>query len=166
MQETFNHLLGLDLEGDLLSWWQMSLRAIVVFFVALILIRLGGKRIFGKNAALDIVMGIMLGSILSRAITGNAPFGPVLAATTVLMALHRLLAYIAYQYEGFGKLVKGEAEPLVKDGQLQREQMEKRNITTRDLEEFMRTQGKTNDLSEVKEAFLERNGSISIITRK
>lgn len=51
-------------------------------------VRIAGKRVFGKWAALDIIVSIMAGSNLSRALTGNAPLGGTLAATSLLMGLH------------------------------------------------------------------------------
>jgi hypothetical protein len=35
----------------------------------------------GEATAFDMLLGIMVGSIVSRVITGNAPLGPALAAT-------------------------------------------------------------------------------------
>ena len=35
----------------------------------------------GETAAFDMLLGIMVDSIVSRVITGNAPLGPALAAT-------------------------------------------------------------------------------------
>jgi hypothetical protein len=42
----------------------------------------------GEAPAFDMMLGIMVGSIVSRAITGNAPLVPALAATATLIALH------------------------------------------------------------------------------
>ena len=52
-------------------------------------------RVFGKWSALDIIVSIMVGSNLSRALTGSAPLVGTLAATTLLMALHWVLAQLA-----------------------------------------------------------------------
>jgi hypothetical protein len=34
-------------------WWQMMIRAFTVFFIALIIVRFGGTRIFGANTSFD-----------------------------------------------------------------------------------------------------------------
>jgi hypothetical protein len=64
---------------DQLNAAQMALRAVVVYVVTVIIVRLGKKRFMGQGTAFDVILGIMLGSIVSRAITGNAPFFPALA---------------------------------------------------------------------------------------
>ena len=43
-----------DLVGRDITWWQMTLRGVLVFFYGLALVRLAGARIFGKLAAFDI----------------------------------------------------------------------------------------------------------------
>lgn len=74
MEETFRHIIGPD--SNAINWWQMCIRGVLIFCIALLLVRVGDRRIFNKNAAFDIVLSIILGSVLSRAITGNAPFVP------------------------------------------------------------------------------------------
>jgi uncharacterized membrane protein YcaP (DUF421 family) len=80
--------LGLQLESQDLGVVQMSLRALVVFILATLMIRIGDKRFMGKSTALDVMLGIVFGSVVSRAITGNAPFFPTLAAGFVLVLAH------------------------------------------------------------------------------
>ena len=154
-----NEIIGS--EGDI-EWWQMGIRAFIVFFAAIVIVRVGDRRIFGKNAAIDIVLGIILGSVLSRAITGNAPFFPALFASVVLMVLHWVLAKMAFNSERFGWLVKGCEKQLIKDGVLLKDAMKSSQITENDLYEVVR-QSKMEDLSKIKNAYIERNGNISLI---
>lgn len=162
MEAFFEDLLGTQ---DDIAWWQMGIRAVIVFLSALLILRSGDRRIFGKNAAFDIVLGIILGSVLSRAITGNAPFGPAIFASVVLMGLHWILAYFAYHFPKFGKLVKGREIQLMKGGNLEKKAMGQTNITEHDLEEACR-QNSVETLKDVKDAFIERSGNISIIKAK
>lgn len=163
--DTFNLLFGISDES--LSWWQMSFRAVGVFFAALAIMRIGSHRIFGKNTAFDIVLGIIYGSILSRAITGNSPFFPTLAAALTLVMLHKLLAMIAFSKGSrFGNLIKGEPKELVKDGKLQWEVMRDSSVTENDIKEALRSCGHKPDISTIYRACLERSGDISIICKE
>lgn len=157
-------VLGIDSED--LTWWQMSVRAVVVFMAALVIIRIGNNRVFGKNSALDIVLGIIYGSVLSRAITGNSPFFPTLVAALVLVLLHNALAVVAFHSDfGFGYFVKGESVKLIEEGNLQEKALKKHCITKDDLREALRNSGNESDLSDIKSAYLERSGKISIILK-
>lgn len=164
MQEFIDTALGLG--EDSLNWWQMAARAVVVFVAAMLILRTGSQRIFGKHTVFDIVLGIIYGSVLSRAITGNSPFFPTLVAALVLVILHNVFAYIAYHTQHFGKIVKGSPKMLVKDGELQEDNMRKSSVTMHDLEEAMRTRGGINDIKQIEQACLERSGEISIVVKK
>ena len=158
--------LGLGLEGKDINVWQMSLRAVVVFTAAIALVRLGNQRFMGKSTALDVMLGIVFGAVVSRAITGNAPFFPTLAAGLVLVILHWMLSAIAFRSHRFGVLVKGKDLLLVREGEILWENMRRAHITRADLEEAMRQHGKTPDLGQIGAAHLERNGEISILPKK
>ena len=69
---------------------QMALRAIVVYVATVLIVRLGKKRFMSRATAFDVILAIMLGSLVSRAIAGSAPFVPTLVASAVLLALHWL----------------------------------------------------------------------------
>ena len=151
-------------EGDTITWWQMSLRACLVFLYGIVLLRLAGTRIFGKSAPLDIVMSVIIGSNLSRTLTGNAPVVEVFIATAVLLALHWVLAHAAQRWRPVATLVKGRPLELVRDGEIDHGAMRHEGIGMRDLETAMRSSGCT-DMADIGRATLERDGSITIVTR-
>src|SRR5215213_531735 len=67
---------------------QMALRAVVVYGAVVLIVRMGKKRFMSRATAFDVILGIMLGSLVSRAIAGTAPFAPTLAASATLIAVH------------------------------------------------------------------------------
>lgn len=144
--------------------WQMSVRAAVVFTYGLIVIRVAGRRAFGKNSAIDIVLAIIIGSSLSRTPTGSVPLVPTLVATTVLVVLHELLSHLSASFEWIGVLLKGRARQIVTDGKIDYAMMRARGISNGDFMEALRLHGKSLTVSEVREAYFERNGQISVIT--
>ena len=86
--DLFHAIIGHGSKGIL--WWQESIRAIFIFLYGLLLIRLAGIRAFSKQTPLDIDIAIVIGSNLSRALTGNARFLPTLAATAVIVLMYWL----------------------------------------------------------------------------
>lgn len=92
MSELIFKLFG---EGKDLNALQMGDRAFVMFFITLFLIRLAGMRAFGQKSAFDTIIVIMVGAILSRAVTGASAFFPTVIAGAVLAVVHRLLALIS-----------------------------------------------------------------------
>lgn len=159
------HLLGLSAES--LSLWQMALRAVVVYLVAIVLVRLGEKRFLGKYAALDVILGFMLGSVLSRAITGSSPFFETLfGGALALVLMHWLFAVISFRSDRFGNWVKGNERVLVRDGNIEWNAMRTSHISRNDLQAAVRSNAQLADLKQVKEARLERSGDISIVKQE
>lgn len=154
--------LGLGLDAEAIGVGPMMLRAVVVYLVTVVVVRLGKKRFMGRATAFDVILGIMLGSIASRAITGNAPFLPALAATAALVGLHSLLSAIACRWHGFGAFLKGSPRVLVRGGVVDRAEMLRVHMSDRDLEEDLRSKG-VAEPGQVAEARLERSGQVSVL---
>ena len=162
--EWWNQLL--ELEEQWLSYRAMALRAVIVFISVLIILRIGSRRFLSKLSPFDMLLAIIVGSIASRAITGNSAFGPSIASIAALVSLHWFFAFVSYRTDGFGSWLKGTSRHLVKAGQMQRDQMRRANITRRDLEECARSDGVPGGVEAIEDAWLERDGSISVIPKK
>src|ERR1043165_8139716 len=98
-------LLGLKLEPKDLSFWQISLRGLIVLIVALVMVRLADKRFLSKKSAFDAILGFILASMLARAVNGSAAFWPTLGGGFILVGLHRLIALLSRRWHAFGALV-------------------------------------------------------------
>ena len=157
-----DELIGLSKDARQLDVGEMAIRAAIIYTVTLAIVRLGKKRFMGSGTAFDMIVGIMLGSMASRALTGNSPMVPTMVGAAVLVLMHWLFSGIALRWHGFGTLVKGDVQTLVRDGKVDERMMRKVHMTERDLEEDLRSEGLA-DPSRVKEARLERNGKLSVI---
>jgi uncharacterized membrane protein YcaP (DUF421 family) len=145
--------------------WQECARALVIFPYGLLLIRLIGRRVFGKWSALDIVVSVIVGSALGRAMTGGARLWATLAAVALLMVLHWALAHLAARYRIFSMIVEGESIRLAQDGKLDRRKMRANNITAADLNEALR--GKSlEEPSATKLVAVEPSGKISVLPKQ
>jgi uncharacterized membrane protein YcaP (DUF421 family) len=148
-------------KGNLL-WWQECLRAVLIFAYGLTLVRIAGRRVFGKWSALDIIVSIIIGSNLSRALTGNADLGGTLAATTLLMALHWVLARIAAHSPGFSSVVEGKPRLLGRSGEVHRPALLRDSISKQDLEEALHQSG-VEHAEDTKLIMLEPSGKITVL---
>ena len=160
LKELLTYLLGIGQED--LDILQMTLRALIVYPLGIAMVHLGDKRFLGGIAAFDLLMAIVIGSILSRAISGTAPFLPSICASFALVMAHRGLAFAGLRWAGFAKFVKGSPRQIIRDGQILWGEMRKSAIGEEDLREAARLHGNAA-IDEVHEAFLERNGHISVI---
>ncbi len=156
-------LLGISTEPRELTFLQVATRGVIIFIATLVMVRLSSKRSLAEKTAFDAVLVVIIGSMLSRAINGSAAFFPTLGSGFVLVLLHRLFGLTAYYSHAFGILLKGKPVVLLQNGRLQRKNMLWNHISEHDLEEDMRLEAKTEDLSRIKIARVERSGDISFI---
>lgn len=159
-----NLLYQLFGEGKDLNVLQMSMRSLVVFCVALLLIRVAGIRAFGKRSSFDNVVTIMLGAVLSRAVVGASDFVPTVAASLVMVVLHRVIGMLTMQPSVFSRLVKSEHALLFEHGQPIRANMKKVQISLQDMQEAVRKQLHQDSFDRVQQIYIERDGTLSIIT--
>lgn len=143
--------------------WQLVLRTIFVYVTALFLIRVAKRRFMGGFTTFDILLGFIVGSILSRAITGTIRFIDMVVVIGVLILLHWILATITYYFDRTSELVKNSERELIKDGKIQEEAMKRSKIGKNDLLEALRKEGKVEKPEDVQSAYLERDGSITVI---
>lgn len=160
MLDAIDTLLGLG--TDTLNAGQMAIRAVLTFTVTVAIIRLGSKRLFGKGTAFDYIVAIMIGSIMSRAITGSSPLLPTWVAGAVLVALHWLLAWLSARVAWFGPAVKGNPIELIRDGEVLEDGMREASLSRNDLDQALREHG-ASDPSGIRRAVLERDGTISVL---
>jgi uncharacterized membrane protein YcaP (DUF421 family) len=156
-------LLGLNLGPSELDFDHMAWRGVIVFCFAVFLVRLGARRLLAHNAGFDIMVAVILGSVLSRAINGESAFFPTLGASALLVLLHHVLATLTFHSHWFSQVVKGRAHVLVRDGKVDRDEMCRSKITHDDLDENLRLHGNVSELAQVAEARLERNGAVSVV---
>jgi uncharacterized membrane protein YcaP (DUF421 family) len=147
-----------------ITWSQECARAVLVFLYGLAMVRLAGRRIFGKWAALDIIVSMIAGSNLSRAITGTVDLWGSLIATTLLMGLHWILAHIAARWPAAALILEGKAVRLGDDGRLDRRTLRRHAVTAADLDEALRSSG-LEEPSGAQLIVLEPSGKISALKK-
>jgi uncharacterized membrane protein YcaP (DUF421 family) len=147
------------------TWWQLCIRAVLLFAVGVACIRIAGRRTFSQATPMDIVVAIIVGSNLSRAMTGRAPFLPAIAATLTLVALHRLLAMATLHWGPLARILKSTPAVLLEDGKVDQAALRHHGISEADLLEGLRLE-QAEHPEEVRLATLEGNGRISVVPRR
>ncbi len=150
--------------NPVMSTWQMIPRTIVVYVVALLIIRIGKRRFLGGFTTFDILLGFVVGSVMSRAITGAITMFNMFFVVVTLVGIHWIIAIITYYFDTEGAIKNSERQ-LIKDGEIDEDAMRKSKIGENDLLQAMREKGNVEELDKVKSAYLERDGSITVIPK-
>jgi uncharacterized membrane protein YcaP (DUF421 family) len=146
-------------------WWEIILRTAVVYVLVLVLLRTAGKRELGQMSPVDLVVILVIANAVQNAMTGgdNSLIGGVIAATT-LVAMNIAFARIGHRIPYLQHLFESDATPLIKDGKVIKRNLERENVEMDELMMSAREHG-FDDLAKVDSAYLERDGSISIIPK-
>ena len=166
LQNFFLTVLGPDGKATELTLLQISIRGFLIFVVGLALVRIGDRRSLAEKTAFDAIFIVLIGSMLSRAINGTAPFFTTIAAGIVLMLIHRICAFGACQSHAFGKLLKGQPITVVRNGEVDWQELKRNLVSKHDFEEDLRLDAQIDDVSAIQLARLERSGDISFIKKK
>jgi len=153
-------------EGSDLTMLQMCMRTFTTFIIMLVLIRLSGMRTFAKRSPFDTIITIMLGAVLARGVVGASDYIDTVAASVVMVAIHRTIAWLSVKNKKFERLVKGTYIKLYHDGALIGNNLEKTGMSENDLHESLRLETKKLTLAEIDTAFMETNGRISFILKE
>ena len=147
-----------------LPWWEFVGRGVVIYLVLLLLVRLSGKRTVGQFTPFDLIVVLLLSESVSNALTGGdeSIAGGLISAAT-LVTLNFGLAWLTSHHRGVEELLEGKEVLLGRNGVLYDDVLRRQRVSTADVEKVLRE----NDclLKEMRCAFLEADGSISIIKR-
>ena len=160
--DTLTQLFG---DGEQLNILQMSDRGVVMFLVALLLIRISGRRSFGVRTPLDNIIVISLGAIMSRGVVGASPYIPVIVCCLVIVLLHRLFGWLIATSNSFGRFVEGDKIILFEKGKFNEDHMKSGLVCQEDIMQGVRKSALTEDMEIIEKVYMERNGEISSIKK-
>jgi uncharacterized membrane protein YcaP (DUF421 family) len=147
-------------------WQEKVLRTIAVYVFLLVGLRLAGKRELGQLNAFDLVVLLVLSNTLQNAIIGNdnSLVGGVFGAA-VLLALNYLVVRYLYTHPALDRLIEGDPEVLIKDGEVLDHRLARELISKDQLEAAARKQG-IDSLDRVNMCRLETGGALTFIARE
>src|SRR5260221_4474135 len=147
-------------------WWELILRAVVVYLFLLMLLRLTGKRQVGQLAPFDLVLLLVLSNAVQNAMNAgdNSLIGGLISAST-LVGLNFAFGFATFRSKRLEGLIEGQPEVLIHNGKLYEKVMSRAQLTHHELDAALRQAGCTS-VDEVHCAVLENNGSITVVQRK
>src|SRR5438046_64065 len=144
-------------------WWHLIIRAVVVYFAVLLLLRVGGKRQVGQLNVAQFVALLLISNAVQNAMNGgdNSITGGIILAI-VLVALAHGVSFLTYRSRKLEHLIQGRPTLLVHNGRVLHAHLARELLTIYELKTQLRRQG-VHEISEVAEAVLESDGFISVL---
>jgi uncharacterized membrane protein YcaP (DUF421 family) len=139
--------------------------AIVGYFVLLLVVRVLKRRAGSQMTMFEFVLVFLIGGVVILATVGkDRSVVNCTCAVIVVGMIHRLLALAKSKNPRVGALIDGSPLVVMKKGEWQAEVVRGMKIRREDVEAAAREQG-MRSLNEVSYAILERNGSISVLSK-
>lgn len=147
------------------EWVNTLLRSAGLFFLALLLIRLIGKRLTARPTFFDLVTAIVIG-VLTAAVSLNLA-GPVdgIAALAVWTVFPALIYLLAIKYKAVRDIVQGAETVLINHGKVLEDKLLEARLTPEDLLSQLRRKDVFN-FADVEFAVLEPTGEVSALLKK
>ena len=139
------------------------LRAAVMYTLALVMIRLLGKRALGELGPFDFVVMTGVGhTVVSVALDRSIPYYEGIIILATLAGLEYLMGFMAMKNQTLSNLIVGKPVVLIENGLIVRENLAREKFNVDDLMQELRKQG-IRDIDEVERGILESCGGIRVI---
>ena len=149
-----------------MPWWEFVLRAVAVYVILLVMLRMFGKRTVGQFTPFDLMVIVLLGTAVQNSLIGedySLLGGLILAAT--LITCNWLVGFATARSERLDRLVEGSPVLLGRDGQLFTSALRAQNLSQLDVDEALRDNG-LSDISAAALVTLEVDGTITVVPRE
>jgi uncharacterized membrane protein YcaP (DUF421 family) len=146
--------------GSGLGW--VAVKAVLLFAVAVIGLRLGERRTLAQLSAFDFAVAVAIGAIIGRGATAtDTSFATSAVALVTLLVAHRLVA-IGRRHSRVIRLIDHPPRVLVARGELQGKELARAGLTDEDVYALLRENG-VGDLRQVGYLLYETRGGVTVI---
>jgi uncharacterized membrane protein YcaP (DUF421 family) len=148
------------------SPWELMLRGSVMYWFLFAAFRVFVRRDMGSIAISDVLFLMLVADAAQNAMAGeyrSLTDGMILVGT--LLAWNIAVDGLSYASPAVNRLLSPRAVILVKNGALIRHNMRKQFITEEELQAKLRENG-VEDLGQVKAAYMEADGGVSVLKQR
>lgn len=143
----------------------LLIRTFIGFILVMMTVRFTGKRSIANLAPFDLAMVIMIGEVAAIPIADvEVDFLHGMLPVLLIGGMHVLTTTIAYHSQRFERITEGKPTLLIKDGKPLKPNMLRERVSMADLKTALRHK-EVESIEQVKEAWIEHAGGISVIRK-
>ncbi|ABL70246.1 MULTISPECIES: DUF421 domain-containing protein [Paracoccus] len=162
LEELHRIFLG---DQDLGFAWEVFFRTVIIYFYTLALMRWLGGRTVAQLSIVEFLLVIAIGSAVGDSLFyPDVPLLPAMFAIFLVAGFNKLVDEAILSSDLLTRLFEGRPRIVVTEGRVHGDRLRRQGIGMNELYLKLRERGVT-DLSEVKFAILEANGSLSVLRR-
>ncbi len=143
-------------------WWEIVIRAVVVYVALFAALRLLGKRQLGQLAIHDLVFLLLVSNAVQPAVTG--PDASLVGGVVIIVTLSLLNLAVARLelFDFFHRLLLPSPTVIILNGEYLEDALRREQVDKALVEAAVREHG-VGDVSQVELGVLEVDGTISVV---
>ena len=142
------------------------LRAVIVYFLLLGVLRLSGKRSLAENSTFDFVLLLLISETAQQWLLGeDFSFTNAVILIVTLAGLNIVFSLLKQRFRTVAKLVDGVPMLLVENGNPLKEPLKRARIEVSDVLSAARELQGLERMDQIKYAVLETSGVITVIPK-
>ena len=140
-------------------------RAIVLYIIVLIVMRLMGKREIGQLQPFELAISIMIADLASLPMTETGvPISNGIISILGLLVMHLVISMLNMKSTKIREIICGKPSILIFRGKIDEEVLKRERFTINELEERLRDNNIFN-IGDVEYAVLETSGQVTVIPK-
>ena len=141
------------------------IRAFIIYIFVIIAVRIMGKRQVGELKPHELVITILLSAVAVIPLEENSmPLANCLVPILLFISMEIITSVVSMKSLWFRNLLQGKPIFVVRKGKLDQNKLKQMRFTIDDIVDALR-QKDIFDLSEVEDAVIETNGSLSVLPK-
>ena len=144
---------------------ELIIKGSVMYLGILLLFRVLPRRTGGEMAMMDLIFVLLIAEAATHSLGGYSTITEGFIVIGTMMAWNYLFNFLSYYVPFVEKLVSPPPLQIIKNGRLLKRNMRREYLTEEELTDHLRLEG-IDDISEVKAAYVEGDGKISVVARK
>lgn len=141
------------------------LRAIILYIIVLVVMRLMGKREIGQLQPFELAISIMIADLASIPMTEiGIPISNGIIPILGLLVMHLLISLLNMKSIKFREIMCGKPTIFIYRGKIDEQALKKERFTINELEERLRGNNIFN-IGDVEYAILETSGQVTVIPK-
>ena len=140
-------------------------RAIILYIVVLIVMRLMGKREIGQLQPFELAIAIMIADLASIPMTETGiPISNGIVPIVGLLVMHLIISTINLKSITAREAICGKPRILIYRGKIDEKALKKERFTLNELQERLRAKDVVN-IGDIEYAILETSGQVTVIEK-
>jgi len=142
------------------------IKAAVAYFLLWLVIRASGRRTLGQLTVFDLILFLVIGGVMARALMGqDYSLTTAFLVIVTFVIIDVLLSFVERDVPNVGRMLKGVPTILVENGHVLTGRLRRARVTEDAVLEAARHSHGLERMDQIKFAILEASGTISIIPR-